>query len=70
MEIRRTFPGHVMFRSRLTPTLFDYQTVQFGARLESGKKVDLPFEIVRQQGRNARQNNVTLEKAEVNPPRR
>ena len=69
VEIRRTFPGHVIFKSRLGPTLHDYQTVQFTAQLESGKKRDLAFEIIRNQGRNARQNNVTLQAGEVNPPR-
>jgi hypothetical protein len=68
VEIRRSFPGHVIFRSRLEPTLFDYQTVQFSAALESGKKRELPFEIVWKQGRNARQNNVALEAAEAKPP--
>jgi hypothetical protein len=65
VEVRRTFPGHVDFRSRLSPTLHDYQTVQFTTTLQSGKKTELPFEIVRHQGRNARQNNVTLVDADV-----
>ena len=29
VEVRPTFPGHVVFRSLLEPTLHDYQTVQF-----------------------------------------
>ena len=32
-----------------------------------GKKADLLFEIVRHQGHNAKQNNVTLEAAEIKP---
>ena len=40
------------------------QTVQFGATVENGKR-DLPFEVVRHQGRNAKQNNVALEQADV-----
>ena len=43
-------------------------TVQFGAQMESGKKQDLPFQIVHRQGRNARQSNVTLEAADAAPP--
>lgn len=65
VEIRRAFPGHVVFRSQLAPTLHDFQTVQFTASIDAGKKSDLLFEIVRHQGRNAKQNNVTLEAAAV-----
>ncbi|MCY2951952.1 MAG: hypothetical protein NTU53_08245 [Planctomycetota bacterium] len=67
VEVRRSFPGHVVFRSMLNPTLFDYQTVQFNATVEPAAKVDRLFEVLRHQGRNAKQNNVTLEKAEINP---
>ena len=67
VEIRRTFPGHVLFRSQLNPTLHDYQTVQFTAPIAAGKKGDLLFETVRHQGRNAKQNNLTLETSPINP---
>ena len=61
VEVRRAFAGHVIFRSQLKPTLHDYQTVQFTATVEPAKKADLLYEIVRKQGRNSKQNNVTLE---------
>ena len=67
VEVRRSFPGHVVFRSQLKPILYDYRTVQFTAPVEAGKKADLLFEIVRHQGRNAKQNNVTLEEGAVTP---
>jgi hypothetical protein len=67
VEVRRTFPGHVVFRSALKPMLFDFQTPQFTAMIDAGKKSDLLFEIVRHQGQNAKQNNVTLESAEIAP---
>jgi hypothetical protein len=67
VEVRRSFPGHVVFRSGLNPVLHDYQTVQFSASVAAGKKSDLFFETVRHQGHNAKQNNVTLEKAEIAP---
>ena len=67
VEIRRAFPGHVIFRSQLEPTLHDYQTVQIVTKLAAGKRADLLFEIVRLQGTSAKQNNVTLETAEVKP---
>ena len=67
LEIRRSFDGHVMFRSDLQPILHDYQTVQFTANVGPAKKSDLLFEILRHQGRNSRQNNVTLEKSQITP---
>jgi hypothetical protein len=65
VEIRRAFPGHVIFKSQLEPTLHDYQTVEIKTKVAAGKRSDLLFEIVRLQGTSAKQNNVTLESAEV-----
>ena len=65
VEVRRSFPGHVVFRSGLKPTRYDFQTVQFTAPVDAGKKADLLFEIVRHEGHNAKQNNVTLEDGDV-----
>jgi hypothetical protein len=67
VEVRRAFPGHVTFKSQLEPTLHDYQTVQFLTRLATGKRADLLFEVIRKQGTSAKQNNVTLQTAEVQP---
>jgi hypothetical protein len=69
VEVRRTFPGHVKFRSALEPkpTLHDYQTVQYTATAKPGEKLELNYEIVRSNGRNAKQSNVRLEAAEVKP---
>jgi len=61
VEIRRSYDGHVTFRSRLEPRLHDYQTVQFAARVQPGDKKNLLFEVVQRQGHNAKQSNVTLE---------
>jgi hypothetical protein len=69
VEVRRSFEGHVLFRSALKPTLFDYRTVQFSTTVDAGKRVDLPFELVTLQGRNAKQNNVTLENRDEAPGR-
>ena len=65
VEIRRSYDGHVVFRSVLEPKLHDYQTVEFAAKVQPGDKKDLLFEIVQRQGHNAKQNNVTLEEATV-----
>jgi hypothetical protein len=67
VEIRRAFPGHVVFKSQLEPTLHDYQTVEIKTRVPTGKRGDLIFEVVRRQGTSAKQNNVTLEDADVQP---
>jgi hypothetical protein len=67
VEIRRTFPGHIVFRSQLKPTLHDYQTVQFTTSAKPAEKLELNYEILRHNGRNAKQNNVTLESADVRP---
>ena len=67
VEFRRALAGHVVFRSQLQPKLHDYQTAEVTAQVPAGKKSDLLFEVVRKQGTNAKQNNVTLETAEVKP---
>ena len=65
VQIRRAYPGHVVFRSLLEPNLHDYQTVEFSAKVPAGKKTDLQFEVLRHEGYNAKQNNVSLEQAEI-----
>jgi hypothetical protein len=65
VEIRRSFPGHSVFRSRLEPRLHDYQTAEFATSVEPGEKHDLIYEVVQHQGHNAKQANVTLETADV-----
>ena len=67
VEIRRTIPGHIVFKSSLEPKLHDYQTVELHSTVAAGKKTDLFIELVRKQGTSAKQNNITLEKAEVKP---
>jgi hypothetical protein len=65
VEIRRAYDGHVLFRSQLEPVLHDYRTAQFITRAPAGEQTDLLFEIVQHQGYNAKQNNVTLEAADI-----
>ena len=67
VEIRRTIPGHIIFKSSLEPKLHDYQTVELHTTVPAGKKVDLIYELIRKQGTSAKQNNITLEKGEVKP---
>ncbi|MCC7476296.1 MAG: DUF4139 domain-containing protein, partial [Pirellulales bacterium] len=65
LEIRRSFDGHTLFRSQLEPTLHDFRTVQLSTQVPAGAKKDLRYEVVQHQGRNAKQNNVTIEAAQV-----
>ncbi len=67
VEIRRTFSGHITFRSALKPVLHDFQTVELHTTADAGGKAVLIYELVSHQGRNSRQNNVTLEDAELKP---
>jgi hypothetical protein len=64
VEMRRTFPGHVEFRSRLAPTLHDYSSPQFSARIEPGAKGELAYHLVMHRGYNEKQHNVTLEQGD------
>jgi ATP-dependent exoDNAse (exonuclease V) alpha subunit len=65
VEVRRTYAGHVVFRSVLEPKLHDFQTVQFQKRVPAGEKADLMYELVEHKGYNEKQHNVTLEQAEI-----
>jgi len=65
LEVRRSFDGHVVFQSGLEPVLHDFRTVQFTASVGAGAKADLLFQILRHQGRNSKQNNITLEDLKV-----
>ena len=67
LEIRRPFDGHVVFRSGLIAKNYDFRTVEYTATVEAGKKSDLLYEILQHQGRNAKQNNVTLEEVRIEP---
>jgi len=67
VEVRRSFDGHVVFRSDLNPTLYDFRTVQFQATVQPAQKTNLLFEVLTHQGRNSKQNNITLEQAAVKP---
>ena len=67
LEIRRSFPGHVIFRSQLQPILHDYHTVQFTSTVAPAQRADLLFEVLTHQGHSSTQNNVSLVQAEVKP---
>ncbi len=60
VEVRRTLPGHILFRAPFPATLHDFQTVQYVAQVAAGESTSMQCEIVQQQGRNTKQNNVTI----------
>ncbi len=64
-QIRHEFPGDIVFRSRLNPSLHDFQTVQFEAKVPAGGKAELDYEIIARTGYNQKQNRVELQAGEV-----
>ncbi len=60
VEIRRTWHGHVDFRSALSPVLHDFRTVQYASSVKAGEKKELRFELITHNGHNQKQDNVTL----------
>jgi len=65
VEIRRELPGDIVFRSKLNPTLHDFQTVQFEAEVAAAGKAELDYEIVARQGYNQKQSRVELQAGEA-----
>ena len=65
VQIRRSFDGHVILRSTLNPTLYDYRSPQIAAHARPGQTVDLSYELVYRRGYNKKQNDVTLETIDV-----
>jgi hypothetical protein len=65
VEVRRTLPGHIVFRSSLGAKNFDYQTVEYRAQVKPMEKASLTYEVLQHQGRNAKQNSVTVEAVPV-----
>lgn len=61
VQIRREFPGDVAFRSRLNPSLHDFQTVQLETEVPAGGKTDLDYELVTRMGYNQKQSRVELQ---------
>jgi hypothetical protein len=62
LEVRRAFPGDVLFRSELEAKNHDFQTVEYTAAVQPGEKAELLYEVVHRQGYNARQNHVVIQR--------
>ncbi len=66
VEVRRSYAGHIEFKADLPNLkLFDYQTPEYTVSVDAGKKADFLHEVTLHQGRNAKQNNVTLKNEKV-----
>ena len=65
VEVRRTLPGHIVFRSNLAAKNFDYQTVEYHATVKPMEKTSLLYELLQHQGRNAKQNTVAVEEVPI-----
>ena len=65
VEVRRSYSGHVVFQSALGAKNHDYRTVQYSTAVKPSEKADLRYEIRQLQGRNKKQDNVTI--SEVKP---
>ncbi|MDQ5910996.1 MAG: hypothetical protein QG599_3093 [Pseudomonadota bacterium] len=65
VQIRRDYAGDIVFRSRLNPTLHDFQTVQFEADIAAGEKAALDYEVIARMGYNQKQNRVELQSGEA-----
>ncbi|MDS4057444.1 MAG: hypothetical protein RKP73_02575 [Candidatus Contendobacter sp.] len=67
VQIRREYAGDVVFRSRLNPTLHDFQTVRFETSIPAGGKAELDYEVIARMGYNQKQNRVELQTGDVKP---
>ncbi len=62
VEVRRSYPGDVTFRSNLRVRSHDYRSVEFTADIPAGGRADLQHEVVTHNGYNAKQQRVELVK--------
>lgn len=62
VEVRRSYYGDVVFRSRLDAKAHDYRSVEFFIEVPAGVKRDLRHEVITRNGYNAKQQRVELVK--------
>ncbi len=60
VEIRRSYPGDVTFRSRLNASSHDYRSVEYTSEVAAGGRVDLRHEVITRSGYNAKQQRVKV----------
>ncbi len=62
VEVRRSYPGDVTFRSQLDTKSHDYRSVEFKAEIPAGEQKDLKHEVITRNGYNAKQQRVEIVK--------
>ncbi len=62
VEIRRLIPGDAVIKSHLEVKKHDFQTVDIYSTLGVGDKQELKYEVLTKKGRNAKQNQVTIQR--------
>ena len=65
LEIRRSYDGDSVFRSQLKAKSHDYRTVEYTAQVAAKAQADLYYEILQRFGKNAKKNNLELERTRV-----
>jgi hypothetical protein len=67
LEIRRSYGGHIDFKADLLGLKsFDFQTPEYTVGVKPGEKANFLHEVILHQGRNSKQNNVTIVKEKLN----
>ncbi len=68
IEIRRLIRGDVIVKSQLDIKKYNFQTVDIHSTLAVAEKQELLYETLIKKGRNAKQNQVTLNTRKINYP--
>lgn len=67
VELRLSFDGDVTFRSLLEPRLHDYRTLEITTTVEPRSEQRLAYELIRREGYNQQQRQITLETGAPRP---
>ena len=54
LQIHKSYPGYVEFKSTLNVKQHDYQTVELSTQVQKNGKLTIPFELIEHKGRNAK----------------
>ncbi len=60
VEIRRSYPGDVTFRSGLNAKSHDYRSVEFTTEVAAGARANMQHEVITRNGYNAKQKRVKV----------
>ena len=68
IEIRRLISGDAIVKSQLDIKKYDFHTVEIHSTIGVAEKQELLYETLIKKGRNAKQNQVTLDNRKINYP--